>query len=213
LPPAQNSHKDQRETSAPPAQSEDQPPVIEVTATYSARAVLRHKDFADLSLEELDEVKSLIASFIWQLGERRTRRYQRGGSTDIDMRRSIRRNLRYGGEMIQWAYRQPADKPRPLVVLDDISGSMDRDARLLLRFCFSMAHSLKQPVETFPVQHSPDPYNRQLRHRNLDAALADIGQAVSDWSGGTRIGEALKTFNIECQRVLGRGAVILISDG
>lgn len=213
LPPSmQNNHNQRKGDANQPPQ--DEPPV-ETIARYSPRAALRHKDFADLTPEEMQEVKDLISSFIWQLGERRTRRLERGGSVDIDMRRTIRHNLGYGGEVLRWAYRQPAYKPRPLVLIADISGSMDRYTRLLLRFCYSMARSLKQPVETFLFSTYLTRITWQFRRRNLDQALTEVGQTVSDWSGGTRIGEALRTFNVEWgQRVLGRGAiVILISDG
>jgi uncharacterized protein with von Willebrand factor type A (vWA) domain len=191
------------------------PPVIEVTATYSDRAVLREKDFAEMTPEELYEVKHLMADFVWRLGERRTRRFRRGGDDRLDMRRTVRRNLRYGGEIIRWAHRQPAFKPRPLILVADISGSMDRYTRLLLRFCYSVAHSFKQPVEAFVFGTELTRVTRQLRLRDVDRALDDIGKLVPDWSGGTRIGEAIKTFNFQwSQRVLGRGAVVvLISDG
>jgi len=193
----------------------DDQPLIEVTMTYSARATLRQKDFSELTSDEMEEVKSLIASFVWQLGERRTRRFRPGGDAKFDLRRTVRRNLRYGGEIMQWAYREPAYKPRPLVLIADISGSMDRYTRLLLRFCYGMSRSLKQPVEAFVFSTQLTRITWQLRRRDVDLALEEIGQRVSDWSGGTRIGEALKAFNYGWgQRVLGRGAVvILISDG
>jgi len=199
-----------------PDQPESQsPPAIETTATYSARSVLRNKDFAALTPEELDEVKRLIGSFVWNLGERQTRRHRHGGSERIDMRRSIRLNLRYGGEMVSWAYRQPAHKLRPLVLIADISGSMDSYTRLLMRFCYGVARSLSQPVEAFVFATKLTRITRQLRTRDVDLALANAGKTASDWSGGTRIGESLRTFNrVWGQRVLGRGAVaILISDG
>jgi uncharacterized protein len=208
--------------SRPDSQKQDEqapqpgePPLIEATMTYSARAVLRHKDFSYLTPEEMDEVKRLIASFVWQLGDRRTRRVQRGGSTILDMRRTVRGNIHYGGEIMQWAYRQPVFKPRPLVLIADISGSMDRYTRLLLRFIYSMARSLKQPVEAFVFSTHLTRITRQLHRRSVDTALEEVSNTVADWSGGTRIGEALKTFNFEWgQRLLGRGAVtMLISDG
>lgn len=213
LPPTIHAQDQQ---GSPPGQPENQPPpVIEATATYSARAVLRHKDFAELSPDELEEVKGLINRFVWNLGERRTRRHRPGGDGRVDIRRSIRRNLAYGGEIVRWAYRQPYFKPRPLVLIADISGSMDSYTRLLMRFCFSVARSLRQPVEAFVFATELTRITRQLHTRDVDAALSGVSRAVSDWSGGTRIGEALHTFNrVWGQRVLGQGAVaILISDG
>ena len=193
----------------------DEPPVIQLTLTYSAREVLRHKDFADLTGEELEAIKQLITTLIWQLGERRTRRKQPGPGQLLDLRRAIRHNFKYGGEMLQWAYREPKVKPRPLIIIADISGSIERYTRLLLHFLYSLAVGLNQPVESFVFSTHLTRITRQLRGRDVDRALREVSLAVSDWSGGTRIGEALKTFNFDWgRRVLGRGAVVLlISDG
>ena len=216
LPPSLNAQDDVDHPNNHKNPGDDQPPsILEATATYSTRERLRHKDFAELTPEEMQEIKHLIGKFVWQLGDRRTRRYQTGGEARVDMRRTIRRNLGYGGEMMEWAYRRPLFKPRPLVLIADISGSMDRYTRLLIRFCYSIARGLKQPVEVFVFSTQLTCVTRQLRGRDVDRALAEVGRTVTDWSGGTRIGEAVKTFNYQWgQRVLGRGAVvILISDG
>lgn len=192
----------------------NEPPIVEVTLTYSAREVLRRKDFAGLTGEEFEAIKRLIASLAWQLGERRTRRRPGRGQL-LDMRRTLRRNLRHGGEMLEWARREPKLKPRPLVILADISGSMERYTRLLLHFLYSLSAGLGQPVETFVFGTRLTRISRQLKERDVDRALREVSRAVADWSGGTRIGEALKTFNFEWgRRVLGHGAIVLlISDG
>jgi uncharacterized protein len=192
-----------------------EPPIVEATLTYSAREVLRHKDFSELTGEELEAIKQLIATLIWQLGERLTRRKQPGRGQMLDLRRAIRHNFKFGGEMLQWAYREPKVKPRPLIIIADISGSMERYTRLLLHFIYSLAVGLKQPVESFVFSTHLTRITRQLRGRDVDRTLREVSLAVSDWSGGTRIGEALKTFNFEWgRRVLGHGAVVLlISDG
>jgi uncharacterized protein with von Willebrand factor type A (vWA) domain len=193
----------------------DEPPIVQVTLTYSAREVLRHKDFATLTGEELDAIKQLIATLVWQLGERRTRRKQPGHGQLLDLRRTLRRNMRYGGEVIEWAYREPKVKPRPLVIMADISGSMERYTRLLLHFIYSLTAGLDQPVESFVFGTRLTRVTRQLHERDVDQALREVTRAVPDWSGGTRTGEALKSFNFDWgRRVLGRGAVVLlISDG
>jgi uncharacterized protein with von Willebrand factor type A (vWA) domain len=193
----------------------DQPPILQVTVTYSDREVLRHKDFADMSGEELDAVKRLMAALVWQLGERRTRRRKPGKGRLLDLRRTVRKSLRYGGEVLEWARREPKYKPRPLVIVADISGSMERYTRLLLHFIYSLTAGLDQPVEAFVFSTRLTRITRQLHGREVEAALREVGQAVSDWSGGTRIGEALKAFNFDWgRRVLGHGAVVLfISDG
>ncbi len=193
----------------------DEPPIVQVTLTYSAREVLRRKDFSALTGEELDAIKQLIATLVWQLGERRTRRKQPGHGLLLDLRRTLRRNMRYGGEVIEWAYREPKVKPRPLVIIADISGSMERYTRLLLHFIYSLTAGLHQPVEAFVFGTRLTHITRQLDRRDVDQALQEVTRVVPDWSGGTRIGEALKSFNFDWgRRVLGRGAVVLlISDG
>ncbi|MCA9897196.1 MAG: VWA domain-containing protein [Ardenticatenaceae bacterium] len=189
--------------------------VIEVTQTYSIRERLRHKDFGDLTQEELRTVRQFMAQMVWELGLRRTRRQRPGRGRRLDVRRSLRRNLRYGGELIEWPSRQSKFKPRPLIVMADISGSMERYARLLLHFIYSLAKGLEQEVEAFVFSTHLTCITRPLRGKAIDRALADVSREVTDWSGGTRIGDSLKTFNFEWgQRVLGRGAVVLlISDG
>jgi hypothetical protein len=193
-------------------------PVLELTFTYSDRELLRRKDFAELTPEEIRAVERLMAELALELGERRTRRLVLSGSgvaRSIDLRRTIRRNLRYGGEVLEWSERWPKWKPRPLVILADVSGSMERYSRLLLHFMFGLVAALAQPVEAFTFGTRLTRVSRQLRQREVDRALAAVARRVPDWSGGTRIGEALKSFNFYwARRVLGRGAVVLlISDG
>jgi uncharacterized protein with von Willebrand factor type A (vWA) domain len=199
----------------PGESSADQPPILQVTVTYSDREVLRRKDFADMTGEELDAVKRMMAALVWQLGERRTRRRKPGKGRLPDLRRTVRKSLRYGGEVLEWARREPKSKPRPLVVVADISGSMERYTRLLLHFIYSLTAGLDQPVEAFVFSTRLTRITRQLHGREVEAALREVSHAVPDWSGGTRIGEALKAFNFDWgRRVLGRGAVVLlISDG
>ncbi|MFQ5399809.1 MAG: VWA domain-containing protein [Anaerolineae bacterium] len=194
---------------------EDTQEMIEVTRTYSQREVLRHKDFGELSQEEMESVRAFMAGMVWELGLRRTRRYRPGLGSRFDLRRSLRQNLRYGGELLEWPRRQPKCKPRPLVIIADISGSMERYSRLLLHFVYSLAKGLDQNVEVFVFSTRLTRITRQLRGRDIDTALDEVSLAVPDWAGGTRIGEALKTFNYDWgRRVLGRGAVVLlISDG
>jgi uncharacterized protein with von Willebrand factor type A (vWA) domain len=189
--------------------------VIEITRTYSDREILRHKDFAQMSAEESDAVKELMSHLHWKISERRTRRRHPGKGEMIDLRRTLRRSLRAGGEIFSWSYREPKMKPRPLVIIADISGSMERYTRVLLHFIYGMKSALTQPVEAFVFSTRLTRITRPLQIRDLDLALKNVGQLVHDWAGGTRIGESLKYFNFEWgRRVLGRGAVVLIiSDG
>lgn len=189
--------------------------VVEVTRTYSDREVLRYKDFAQMSVEESAAVNELMSHLIWKSSERRTQRRHPGKGQMLDLRRTLRHSLRAGGEILQWSYREPKRKPRPLVIIADISGSMERYTRILLHFIYGMKASLAQSVEAFVFSTRLTRITRPLQIRDLDLALKNIGALVNDWAGGTRIGESLKYFNFEWgRRVLGRGAVVLIiSDG
>jgi len=189
--------------------------VIEVTRTYSDRELLRHKNFAEMNAEESQAVKQMMSRLLWKVSERKTRRHRPGKGHLIDLRRTLRRSLRSEGEIFNWLYREPKLKPRPLIVIADISGSMERYTRLLLHFIYGMKAALSQPVEAFVFSTRLTRITRPLQIRDLDLALRNVGLLVNDWAGGTRIGESLKTFNFEWgRRVLGRGAVVLIiSDG
>ena len=195
--------------------SSEEMTLIDVTRTYSDRELLRYKNFAEMNAEESEAVKQMMADLLWKVSERRTRRKRPGKGQRIDLRRTLRRSLRSEGEVLRWSYREPKWKPRPLVVIADISGSMERYTRLLLHFIYGMKAALNQPVEAFVFSTRLTRITRPLQIRDLDLALKNVGQLVHDWAGGTRIGDSLKTFNYEWgRRVLGRGAVVLIiSDG
>jgi uncharacterized protein with von Willebrand factor type A (vWA) domain len=190
-------------------------PVIEITATYSARELLRRKEFSELTGDEIDAIQRMMGEIIWELGQRRSRRQRPGPGRAIDMRRSLRRSLRLGGELIELKYRRRQLKPRPLVIIADTSGSMERYTRLLLHFIYGLSRSLEQPVEAFVFSTRLTCISRPLRDRDVERAMREVSRSVPDWSGGTRIGDALKRFNQDwARRVLGRGAVVLlISDG
>jgi uncharacterized protein with von Willebrand factor type A (vWA) domain len=196
--------------------SEDLPPVLERRFAWSAREVLRHKDFADLTAGEEAAVRELIRQAPFDLEVRRTRRQvpaARAGST-FDLRRTVRRSLRHGGEPVEPAFRRRKEKPRPLVALVDLSGSMEPYARLLLEFLYALAHGHARR-EVFAFGTRLTRLTRQLGGRDPDRALKEAAAAVADWGGGTRIGEALRRFNRDwARRVLGQGAVVLlVSDG
>ncbi len=184
-------------------------------AAYSAIERLRKKDFENYSWEEVQEAKRLMAEMRWNLGMRPTRRKTpaRAGSYP-DMRRMVRRNLKYGAEMIELTWRKIKRKPRPLVIICDISGSMSLYSRLLLHFIHTISNGLMN-VEAFVFGTRLTRITRQLKRRDVDDAVRDVSKTVQDWSGGTRIGDAIHYFNHKwARRVLGRGAVVLvISDG
>jgi uncharacterized protein with von Willebrand factor type A (vWA) domain len=184
-------------------------------AAYSAIERLRKKDFENYSWEEVQEAKRLMAEMRWNLGMRPTRRKTpaRKGSYP-DMRRLVRRNLKYGAEMIELTWRETKRKPRPLVIICDISGSMSLYSRLLIHFIHTISNGLMN-VEAFVFGTRLTRITRQLKRRDVDDAVRDVSKTVQDWSGGTRIGDAIHFFNHKwARRVLGRGAVVLvISDG
>ena len=188
---------------------------IDITRTFSAREVLQRKDFSEFTPSEVAEARRLMASLAWDPGTRRSRRRERGDGRALDLRRTLRDNARYGGELLQLRHRRRKEKPRKLVVLCDVSGSMERYTRMLLHFIHSLYGGLDGRVEAFLFATRLTRVTRQLRHRDIDQAVGDVAKAVPDWSGGTRIGAALREFNLAwARRTLGWGAVVLIvSDG
>jgi uncharacterized protein with von Willebrand factor type A (vWA) domain len=194
---------------------EREEPKIEAIFTYSPQELLRHKDFSELTPEELNEVRRLMQEMVWDLEQRRTRRKTHAArGAYLDMRRTFRQNLRYGVHPLQLAWQRRKLKRRPLVVICDISGSMDHYSRILLQFIYALSNKLEK-VEAFVFSTRLTRITRYLKESDVDAALDQVSRAVQDWNGGTRIGEVVKTFNYDWgRRVLGQGAVVLIiSDG
>jgi uncharacterized protein len=188
---------------------------IEIQLSYSAGEALRTKDFGSFTWEEVQACKALLKELAWRIEPRRTRRKRpTARGRQIDMRRLLRHNLRYGGEPVELTWRTQRTRQRPLVVLCDISGSMDRYSRILLQFVHTISNGLRD-VEAFVFGTRLTRVTRLLRERDIDDAISAVSKHVNDWSGGTRIGETLKEFNFFWgRRVLGRGAVVLlISDG
>jgi uncharacterized protein with von Willebrand factor type A (vWA) domain len=214
-PPEVASPSQKNEESSRKEARNDGPPVLEATRTYAARELLRRKDFADLTGEELEAMKRLMSELVWQLGERRTRRQRPGRGDRLDLRRTLRQSLTRGGEVVEWSRRERRHKPRPLVILADISGSMERYTRLLLHFIYSLTSGLDQRVEAFLFGTRLSYISRHMQDRDVERALGEVSRSVPDWSGGTRIGQSLKDFNFNwARRVLGsRAVVLLISDG
>lgn len=184
-------------------------------AIYSPGEVLRERDFSLLTQSELADARRFLAQMRWTVTRRRSLRARpsRRGKR-LDVRRSVRKSMRHGGELLDLAWRGPKLKRRQLVLLCDISGSMDRYTRLLLHFLHSMESS-RERTEVFVFGTRLTRITRTLQRRDPDAAIAAVSAQVHDWSGGTRIGESIRTFNRQwARRVLGHGAiVIIISDG
>lgn len=189
---------------------------VQIDAAYSAIEVLRKKDFEAFTEKELALAKAFIRGLRWRVEDRITRRLQNNpkhGRT-IDLSGTLRHSMRYGGEIVSLKRQRPKRKPRPLVVICDISGSMDRYARLFLHFIHSLSFVF-QHTEAFVFGTRLTRITPSLRHRDVDEAINQAAEWVVDWAGGTRIGESLRSFNYDwSRRVLGHGAVvIIISDG
>ena len=185
--------------------------LVEKHETYSDTEVLRRKDFAALSERELRTVQRMLRQQPWILEPRRTRRRAPAtNGTYLDMRRTFRRSLRTGGHIVHLARQQRREKPRPLVVLCDISGSMEPYARIFLQFIYTL-RAASDRLEAFVFATRLTRISHQLRHRDVDTALTQATAAVIDWGGGTRIGESFKRFNyVWGRRVLGQGAIVAI---
>ncbi|MGI9557723.1 MAG: vWA domain-containing protein [Solirubrobacterales bacterium] len=186
----------------------------QIGAMASSVEALRHKPFPSCTAEELAALRELIAAL--QLdpprrASRRTQPHSRGRRPDV--RRSIRRSLRTGGEMVEPRWRRRRERQRRLVLLLDVSGSMAEYSRALLQFAYSAARG--SDVETFCFATRLSRFTDVLERRDPDAALAHASRLVVDWDGGTRIGDALAEFTREWgRRGLARGSIVVIcSDG
>ena len=182
---------------------------------YSATEHLsKTKDFAEFTDAELARARELLESLPWTLSIRRTRRWQRAANGSVDLRPLLRQNLMRGGDTIVLPRRRRRDTARPLVLIGDVSGSMERYSRILLHFVYGLAHSGTR-VETFLFATRLTRITRHLLERRGDRTFARLVREVQDWGGGTRIGEALRAFNTRwARRVMRNGPVVLIvSDG
>jgi uncharacterized protein with von Willebrand factor type A (vWA) domain len=181
---------------------------------YSPAHVSRTKDFKDFAPEELTAAEAILADLGWSLGVRRTRRWSAAAAGVVDLRRVVRRNMRHGGELIDLPRRARKEKARPIVVLADVSGSMEPYSRMLLHFVAGLAQGA-QRVEGFLFATRLTRVTRLVAERGAARVLRNVSQTVQDWGGGTRIGEALRTFNVHwARRVMRNGPVVLlVSDG
>ena len=185
-----------------------------IVQTWSDLGGLAHKDFAEFSTEEVARARVALERLEWIPGERRTRRWIRGRGPRIDLRRALMHSLRTGGEIVVLPTRRRRTKPRPLVLLCDVSGSMERYSRMLLHLAHGLAHR-RGRLEVFLFATTLTRVTRQIRLRRLHDAVDAVSGVVPDWSGGTRIGPALRQFHQQwARRVLHQAPVVmLISDG
>lgn len=204
--------------SRPPSRSRDDPPPgdrLEAHMAWAPVESLQTRDFEQMSAQEWQVARRRIAALDFDPAPVRTRRFApdpRGAR--IDARATLRAAVRTGGSWIPLRRRARRERPADLVLLCDVSGSMDVYARAVLHFAHGLTRA-RPGTRTFLFGTRLTPVTRMLRHRDVDAALADIGSTVTDWSGGTRIGAALGAFNRRwSRRVLSSGAVVLlVTDG
>lgn len=202
----------------PPERPEEEETVelrFDATLTWSEQERLQGRDFEKMSLAELAQAKRLIKQMRLPVPEMKTRRFAPDPNRGrIDFRRTLRQTVRAGGDTIEIARRRTRTRPAPLVAITDISGSMDRYARMLLHFLHAITND-RDRVHTFLFGTRLTNITRHLSHRDVDVALERVADAASDWAGGTRIGACLDAFNRHwSRRVLGQGAVVLlITDG
>ena len=182
--------------------------------TWSDARTLAHKDFAEFTPDEIAVARAALDRLEWTPGERRTRRWVRGRGTRVDLRRALAHSVRTGGDVFKLPTRRRRTRPRPVVLLCDISGSMERYSRLLLHFAHAIGRRHRR-VEAFVFSTELTRVTSQLRARRLDEAVADVSRSVPGWSGGTRIGESLRQFHQGWTRraLHGGPVVLLISDG
>jgi len=201
------------------SEGDDEAPIEGIVISpdaYSQGEVLRHREFDRMTPAELREAERLVDLLVPRLERRRTRRYElHSHGRRLAPRAMFRRNLGTGGQLLSWVWRRQIREPRSLVVLCDISGSMERHSRLLLRFIQALSAASEVRTESFVFGTRLTRVTRLLRDRDRDRALARVADSVNDWAGGTRIGESFRTFNQKWARRSLRtsGVVVVVSDG
>jgi uncharacterized protein with von Willebrand factor type A (vWA) domain len=207
-----DDHDDDRDGREQAEPSDD--PVIELR--FSATEILRQKDFADYTPDELIEAQQLMSHLRLIGSPRRSLRLTAADRRTArpDLRRTVRAAMRAGGEPIRRYHRRPSTRNRRLVLLLDVSGSMEPYARALIRFVHA-AVAGRQKVEAFALGTRLTRLTRELSSRDPDEALSRAAARVADYGGGTRLGDGLRAFNDEWgQRGTARGAIVVVlSDG
>ena len=202
-------------TGGPPPPRSEVGELTPVPAAWSDVELLRHKDFATYTEAEMALARLLIAQLARRGPtrlSRRTRPSRRRGHAP-DLRRVVRASLRTAGEPVDRYWRAPSRRPRPVVLVCDVSGSMTPYARMLLQYLHASV-AARRRVEAFAFGTRLTRVTHELGGRDHDRALERAAEAVTDFSGGTRIGDALATLNRDHGRRVGRGAVVVIlSDG
>ncbi|MHB2024651.1 MAG: vWA domain-containing protein [Mycobacteriales bacterium] len=193
-----------------------QGPAARATAVgSSSQEVLRQRDLGSIPAADRAEVNRLLAACRLPAATRRSRHRAPASRGAIDPSRTVRRLLRHGGEPVRPAYRAATVRPRRVVLLVDVSGSMAVYADAFLRFAHAAVRTARRPVAVFTLGTRLTPVTRELAEPDPDTALAAVFAAVPDYRGGTRLGRLLQTFlDRYGQPGLARGAVVgMLSDG
>ena len=188
---------------------------FDAVMTYSESELLQGMDFEQMSSDEINKAKKVIAQMNFSIPQVKSRRFKSSSlRRKIDLRQSLKGANKFCGEYIPLRYKSRKDKNPPIIAICDVSGSMSRYSRMLLHFMHVLT-TLRNDVHTFLFGTRLTNVTRFLRFKDVDEALAATSSAVEDWSGGTRIGDCLKEFNFNwSRRVLGPGAIVLfITDG
>jgi uncharacterized protein len=196
-------------------EGEEDPEVPDLAVQAGADEVLRHRDVAQLSPAEREHLRRLFALLVPAAPMRPARRRRASPLGAVHPARTVRRALRNGGEVTRLLHHRRQARPRRVVLLIDVSGSMAPYADALLRFAHAAVRARPVTTEVFTIGTRLTRVTREMRLRDPDRALAASGSAIPDWSGGTRLGEVLKAFLDRWgQRGTARGAVIVLcSDG
>ncbi len=183
---------------------------------FSPAELLRHREFDRMNASELRDAEKLIDLLRPRLELRLTRRHElHAHGRRLAPRAMFRRNLGAGGDLVDWLWMRRVRRPRSIVILCDVSGSMERHARLLLRFVQALTRASGVRTESFVFGTRLTRITHELRARDPDVAIRRVAETVSDWSGGTRIGDSFRAFNLRWARRVLRtsGIVLVVSDG
>lgn len=202
---------------APILDAPSEPGIDETTTKTGASATenLASRDFADMDDDQLAEARRLVMTMLWQPTDFKTRRWIHDTlGRRPDMRRTLRGAVGPEGDLLRIERRRRRTRQRPLIIIADISGSMERYADLFMIFAHAAHHRLRH-VEVFTFSTDLTRVTEEMSRRDIKTALARVTNTVTDWSGGTKIGEALAEWNRHWSRRLARGGpvVLLLSDG
>jgi uncharacterized protein with von Willebrand factor type A (vWA) domain len=215
-PPAQEGGAASTRGSAPLIEAAVGTAITDATEQSGASAMERlgGRDFAELDDDDLAEARRLVMTMLWRPTPYKTRRWERGEGPRPDLRRTLHGAVGPTGDLMELRWKERRRRERPLIIIADISGSMDRYADLFLVFAHAASRRLRD-VEVFTFSTELTRITDDLDRREAKAALARVSGRVPDWSGGTKIGDALATWNRLWSRRLARGRpiVLILSDG